>query len=265
MRKRSGTLHAENMDQYTAFAIQPSLFEAHQKQSKQSKAKSSLSNNVFWEDFNYKTETNEMMVEEENFDNVSTEQNSGVSEMSASESESPVNFISQNNKPFITKRLMVLSSTQADSYNLINSSFQTNGDLELAPLNQTMDLVIKSDNDERIKYHFWLKALEDRRFNSLVRVYYKTASAFIFVYSVSSRESFNLVEQAIQEVLSEIPREKFIGILIGNQQDLEENREVSYFEGSLLQSKYGLVEFGETSQDDNSLKEKITNIFGAIL
>jgi hypothetical protein len=282
MRRRSCTLYADTLEQYAAFAIQPSVSSDISRRPTRSRNSTlpslkskplptsikeqedntvSQKNNNFWGDFDYIIKTRE------NEDNSSTSTiETSANSIGETESlDSPNRFsCSETPKSLVTKRFMVMSSVSTNSHDLINSSFKGNEEeMKLAPLKQSqaMDLIVKSDETEGVKCHFWLKSLEESRFESLVRVYYKSASAFIFVYSVASRESFNLVEEAIQEVLKEVPREKFVGILVGNKVNLEAVREISEMEGDSLQKKYDLAGFCETSQDENALKEKLFNTF----
>jgi hypothetical protein len=283
MRRRSCTLHAETFEEYTALAIQPSVSsDISRVRSRNSslpllRPKPYISSPILkkeedyqaspkvdsvWGDFDFKTKSRE----DEDLCSNSTAETSDHNSNSIIEAESldsPTLFSgSKISKSLVTKRFMVMNSSSTNSHNLINSSFKGNEEMELTPLKQkqAMDLIVKSDEEEGVKCHFWLKAIEEKRFESLVKVYYKSASAFIFVYSIANRESFNWVEEAIQEVLKDVSREKFVGILVGNKTN-EGAREVSEMEGDSLQKKYDLAEFCETSSGESTLKEKLFGTF----
>ena len=65
------------------------------------------------------------------------------------------------------------------------------------------------------------------------------------VYDITSKESFEHVQNWIQDIKDQSPKTVLI-VLVGNKIDLEENRVVSYDEGSEFAVKNGLI-FEETS------------------
>ena len=79
---------------------------------------------------------------------------------------------------------------------------------------------------------------------------YRNANLGILVYSVTSRESFDNLENWIIKLKSKAPYTKII--LLGNKCDLEEQRKVTYEEGKEIYEKFELEYFMEISA-----KEKI--------
>jgi GTPase KRas protein len=79
-------------------------------------------------------------------------------------------------------------------------------------------------------------------YRSLRDQYIRTCDAFLIVYSVIDRKTF---ETEIEEVISSIKRvkdvERINGVLFGNKCDLESNREVSADEGKKMASEVGLT------------------------
>ena len=281
MRRRSSTIHAESMEEYTVLAVE--AFECSNLYDKFNTLKSSAQAKNFswshspppslnkgrekplkkldiWSTFDYKkadvsdisTSASDASDRQKNLD-LEMEYTEAVATESSVQSQR-----------LVVKRFMVMGTTSSDGYGLVNSGFQTENDLELMPINQTMDLIIKTIENQGLKCFFWIKTLEDSRFNNLMNVYYKSTSIFIFVYSTSDRNSLNLAEVAIQQVLAEVPKEKFIGILLGNKIQSEENRRVSYDEGLYLKEKYDLSFFRETSRGDSGLKDKILSLYDTI-
>lgn len=276
MRKRSCTLVADTVEQYTNIAVKSSSYLVPNFRPKSQVSQVPLllpkgfsqsvftkieeeddsspnDNTNFWDDFDFGAQ--DVSTSASELSDVRRE-----SEMETEDLGLTAKILNKEKEP-VTRRFMVLGQSNVNSHTLINSSFKNESESDFKPLRQAMDLIVKNEEEEGLKCQFWLRALEDRRFDSLVKVYYKSTSCFIFVYSVSDRNSFNMVEQAIQEVLREVPREKFVGILLGNQVGCEE-REVSYDEAAFLQEKYDLALFTETSQGDETLKEKILNPYG---
>jgi Ras-related protein Rab-2A len=82
-------------------------------------------------------------------------------------------------------------------------------------------------------------------FRSITRAYYKNSVCALVVYDITSRESFEHVQNWIQDIKDQSPKTVLI-VLVGNKVDLDENRVVSYDEGSEFAVKNGLI-FEETS------------------
>jgi len=159
----------------------------------------------------------------------------------------------------VTRKFMVIGLSGSGRHSLVNSIFDSKGKEGQSSIRQTMDLIIKTRKEEdcETKYQFWMRALNTNRFDGLIKVYYRNASVFLFVYSVANRESFEALNEAIEAVLKEVPREKFVGILLGNKSDLEKQRKVNFAEGKLLKEKYNLSIFLETHKEDRKSKEKV--------
>ena len=81
-------------------------------------------------------------------------------------------------------------------------------------------------------------------FRSITRAYYKNSVCAIIVYDISKRDSFNHVENWIEDCKNQSPKNIYM-ILVGNKSDLD-SREVTKEEGQELANKYGL-DFYETS------------------
>ena len=64
-------------------------------------------------------------------------------------------------------------------------------------------------------------------FLSMTKVYYKNSSAAFIVYDITEKETFDHVEFWLKELKKEAP-DSILCILIGNKNDLNHKREVSY-------------------------------------
>lgn len=60
-----------------------------------------------------------------------------------------------------------------------------------------------------------------------ILAYYKWATAFVFVYDITSQESFKALERAVRSVQSVIPKDNFFGILVGTKSDLAADQRVT--------------------------------------
>ena len=46
----------------------------------------------------------------------------------------------------------------------------------------------------------------------------------IFIYSIADKTTFSMISDEIEKMVKEIPKDKFVGILIGNKIDLSQER-----------------------------------------
>ena len=82
-------------------------------------------------------------------------------------------------------------------------------------------------------------------FRSITRAYYKNSVCAMVVYDITNRESFEHVQNWIEDVRNQSPKTVLI-ILLGNKVDLDDDRKVTYDEGNEFATKNGLL-FMETS------------------
>ena len=99
-------------------------------------------------------------------------------------------------------------------------------------------------NDQGYRSQIWDTAGQEN-VRSITRAYYKNSVCAMVVYDITSRDSFEHVQNWLQDIKDQSPKTVLI-VLIGNKIDLEENRVVSYDEGSEFAIKNGLI-FEETS------------------
>jgi Ras-related protein Rab-1A len=94
----------------------------------------------------------------------------------------------------------------------------------------------------------WDTACQER-FRAITNSYYRGANGFIVVYDINNRESFNNVEKWMGEIRRYA--DKYVSILlVGNVNDLESSKVISYDEGKELADRLG-VKFFETSAKTN--------------
>jgi small GTP-binding protein len=151
-------------------------------------------------------------------------------------------------------RCVVLGSINTGKHSLISNISEEHKHRDKTGTN----LLMKSSMQFKTlkKYHFWIRTLGDasETKEAIWRTYYKWATAFVFVYDITNRESFEALENAVKSVLQVVPQEKFFGILIGNKNDLSKQRTVDYTQAANFKQKYNLNHFIET----NSSREKET-------
>ena len=94
-----------------------------------------------------------------------------------------------------------------------------------------------------IKVQIWDTAGQEN-FRSITRSYYRSSVAAIVVYDITSRKSFDKIVSWLDE-LKENAHTKISIVLVGNKNDLEEQREVTFDEGLGL-AKVHKIKFMET-------------------
>ena len=83
-------------------------------------------------------------------------------------------------------------------------------------------------------------------YRGLITSFYKNCSLAIIVYSIDDRNSFKDIDEWIKELKTNSrPDAKMF--LIGNKNDLEENRKVEFNEGEEIKKNYNFEYFNETS------------------
>ena len=65
----------------------------------------------------------------------------------------------------------------------------------------------------------------------MTKVYYKNSSTAFILYDITEKETFDHVEFWLKELKKEVP-DSILCILIGNKNDLNHKREVSYEQGN---------------------------------
>ena len=105
------------------------------------------------------------------------------------------------------------------------------------------------------KVHIWDTAGHER-FKSITVNYYRSSHGFIYVFDITSKESFNSLNSWI-DLSNEYCNTNVINFLVGNKSDLEKQREVSKEEAEEYAKVNNLI-FMETSAKNN---DKVENLF----
>ena len=95
-----------------------------------------------------------------------------------------------------------------------------------------------------IKFQIWDMCGAENYRTSLLQLY-RNSNLGVLVYSISSRKSFDNIEDWIVKLKKKAPTTKII--LIGNKKDEEDKREVTYEEGKQICEKHNLEFFEEIS------------------
>ena len=94
------------------------------------------------------------------------------------------------------------------------------------------------------------------RFRSMTSMYFRGACAFLIVYDVTDRESFDGISGWLVQIKKEIDTTNVTICVVGNKCDLKEQRVVSTEEGEETATMLGCL-FEECSSLDTQMVEKV--------
>ena len=97
-------------------------------------------------------------------------------------------------------------------------------------------------NGNKVKLQIWDTAGQEQ-FRNINQSYYKGANGILVVYDITNKESFEGLTSWLIEIEKNSSKDK---LLIGNKNDLENERKISYNEGKEFASINGM-QFFETS------------------
>lgn len=93
-------------------------------------------------------------------------------------------------------------------------------------------------NDKLVKLHIWDTAGQER-FKTITATYYKGAHGIILVYDITDRQSFQDIENWLEEIQKHASP-NVAKLLVGNKCDLENERAVSVQEGREYAESLGM-------------------------
>ncbi|AYV78944.1 MAG: Ras-related protein Rab-1A, partial [Edafosvirus sp.] len=99
-------------------------------------------------------------------------------------------------------------------------------------------------DNQIVKFQIWDTAGQER-FKTITTAYYRGSDGIIFVYDVTSPDSFNNIQQWIEDVTHQVGP-NITKLLIGNKADLFELRQVKDVDAQNYADKLGIL-FIETS------------------
>ena len=114
-----------------------------------------------------------------------------------------------------------------------------------------VDFKIKTLNidDKRVKLQIWDTAGQER-FKNITAAYYRGALGVMLVYDITDVETFKALNSWLIEI-EKNANKNVVKLLVGNKIDLEEQRKITYQQGSEFAESYGMS-FIETSVKNNA-------------
>jgi len=266
MRRRSNTVYAHTLEDFNSVAdsqLAAENFAKVRSGTKRVRSASAMSEMLlensslpsgddFWSDFEYGCSGPSRPL-------ALRKESSVHSQASTNENGDEVSL--EGPKSTIVKKLMVIGQKGSGKHFIVNSAFHSEDSQDTLSIQQTMDFILKTEAEGSLetKYHFWIRSLNEHKFDTLIKVYYKIISVFVFVYSTSDRSSFEALDEAIESVRREVPRDKFVGVLLANTNE-NETQVVSHGEGIALKEKFNLELFMDSSEGEGNVKEKLLEV-----
>ena len=136
------------------------------------------------------------------------------------------------------------------AHNKFTNEYQATIGVEFGAKNLTLDGKI-------FRIQIWDTAGQEN-FRSITRAYYKNSVCALVVYDITNRISFENVQEWIDEVKSQTPKEILL-VLVGNKIDLENERVVSFDEGKKLSEDNDMLFFETSAKNGNGINDVFLN------
>ena len=103
------------------------------------------------------------------------------------------------------------------------------------------------------------------RYRSIVQNYYKGADGIILMYDITNKNSFESIEQWINNIKESSNYENIGLVVVGNKCDLENNRVVKKEEKELLEKKIEMKIIEASAKLDINVKESFNLLIGKMI
>ena len=107
--------------------------------------------------------------------------------------------------------------------------------------------------EKKIKMQIWDTAGQER-FRNVVSTYFRGSNGILLIYDITTRDSFKNLEGWLIEI-EKNASENVLKILIGNKNDLENERVISKEEGQNFANKYGMKFIETSAKMDTNVNE----------
>ena len=160
--------------------------------------------------------------------------------------ESNAEIVEDTNQYYLSFKVIVIGDSNVGKTCLTGRAFKDKFDTRYSPTIgfEFLTLCVKIDN-RIVKLQIW-DTCGQEIYRSLIKSFYRNASLAIIVYSIDSKKSFNNINEWMKDVKMQcLPNVKTF--LIGNKNDLEDKRQVSYEEAKKFKDENPIFYFEETS------------------
>jgi len=115
---------------------------------------------------------------------------------------------------------------------------------------------------KKVKLQIWDTAGQER-FRTVVSTYFRGAHGIFLIYDITNRDSFKNLENWLIEI-EKNASENVLKILIGNKNDLEDERDITADEGKAFANRNGM-QFIETSAKMNTNVNEAFETLGKLM
>ena len=136
------------------------------------------------------------------------------------------------------------------THNQFNEEYQSTIGVEFGAKNIKI-------NNKIYRIQIWDTAGQEN-FRSITRAYYKNSVCALVVYDITKRESFENVQSWIQDCRNQSPK-TIIMILVGNKNDLENERDVSFDEGEQFAKNNNMIFYETSAKTGKNVNEIFEN------
>ena len=116
---------------------------------------------------------------------------------------------------------------------------------------------------KKVKLQIWDTAGQER-FKNITASYYRGGNGIVLIYDITDRESFQSLNCWLIEIEKNANKNVKI-ILIGNNCDLEDKREVSYQEGKDFAQKNNMLFFEVSAKNNTNINEAFESLVEEII
>ena len=113
-------------------------------------------------------------------------------------------------------------------------------------------------NEKNVKLQIWDTAGQER-FRTIISSYYKGAQGILLVFDVTEKESFESLNNWLIEI-EKNANKNVIKILIGNKNDLEDKRVISFSQAKDFADSNGLKYVETSAKTNNNVTEAFSEI-----
>jgi small GTP-binding protein len=121
--------------------------------------------------------------------------------------------------------------------------------------------VVQTEN-HRTQLQLWDTAGQEL-FRSVTRGYYRGSAGAILMFDITSRDSFDSMEQWLREI-KDVARADVVTILIGNKTDLSEQRVVGTEQAEAFAKTHSMHYFETSAKTGTNVTEAIDNLVAII-
>ena len=157
--------------------------------------------------------------------------------------------MAEENYDFIFKVLLLGNSDVGKSSLILRYVDQVWSDTFVPTIGVDFKVKTLELQNKQIKMQIWDTAGQER-FRNVISSYFRGAHGILLIYDVTNRDSFKNLESWLIEI-EKNASENVLKILIGNKNDLVDDKEIKTEEGQAFANRNGM-QFIETSAKENT-------------